>query len=306
MPALRLIVASGTGQRRLLEETVCELEKKGYILSGRQEGGEWCSLLSDNMSGGLFDENRLIVVDAAAQLGPLPEGLTSMVEPESPVMIVLVYDADPSKLIPKEIQKKCRILKPEEYPRWARERQLWVSSLAQKMHVNIDKDGVALIVELLDDPEEIRGQLFSLSMMKKNSVVTAADVDAMCLDDGSRNLLRLLDGLCLKESTVVLKSLYAISKNGELIPLISALHNRMRLAWYASENSRCGALFANALGARDYAWKMACGAAKRYGAKALSTFVTGLIRLNIDEKSGTSAGWNGLETLIISLLSGSK
>ena len=181
-----------------------------------------------------------------------------------------------------------------------------VSSLAQKMHVNIDKDGVALIVELLDDPEEIRGQLFSLSMMKKNSVVTAADVDAMCLDDGSRNLLRLLDGLCLKESTVVLKSLYAISKNGELIPLISALHNRMRLAWYASENSRCGALFANALGARDYAWKMACGAAKRYGTKALSTFVTGLIRLNIDEKSGTSAGWNGLETLIISLLSGSK
>lgn len=96
-------------------------------------------------------------------------------------------------------------------------------------------------------------------------MVTAADVDAMCLDDGSRNLLRLLDGLCLKESTVVLKSLYAISKNGELIPLISALHNRM--AWPGTHRRIPAAALcsANALGARDYAWKICHGCGYRSG-----------------------------------------
>ena len=62
MPALLLIAASGTAQRRLLEETAAELEKKGYVAAGKQEGGEWSSLLSDNMTGGLFDESRFIIV----------------------------------------------------------------------------------------------------------------------------------------------------------------------------------------------------------------------------------------------------
>jgi hypothetical protein len=70
MPSLLLISASGTAQRRLLEETVADFEKKGHVISGRQEGGEWSPLLSDNLSGGLFDEKRLIVVESASLLGP--------------------------------------------------------------------------------------------------------------------------------------------------------------------------------------------------------------------------------------------
>ena len=58
MPQLLLIAASGTAQRRLLEETAAALEKEGYTAAGKQEGGEWNSLLSDNMTGGLFDEKR--------------------------------------------------------------------------------------------------------------------------------------------------------------------------------------------------------------------------------------------------------
>ena len=79
MPGLRLIVASGTGQRRLLEETTAELKKQGYETAARQEGGEWVPLLSENMSGGLFDEKRLVIVDSAALLGPMPESLGSMI-----------------------------------------------------------------------------------------------------------------------------------------------------------------------------------------------------------------------------------
>lgn len=302
MPALHLIVASGTSQRRLLQETVLKFEKKGYVLGSSQEGGEWATILSDNMSAGLFDEKKLVVIDSALIMGAMPEKLTSMVEVDSSVIIILVYDSDPSKLIPKEVLRKCTVLKPAEFPRWAREREIWVANLAKTMNVSINRDGISLIVEMLEDPEEVRGQLISLSILKKQSEISAKDVEDLCFDDGSRNLLKLLDGLCKGEKVISLKSLHAIAKSGDLIPLVSALHNRMRLAWYTASNPKNGALFAKALGARNYAWRMAGMAARRYSSKNIAIFVTGLIRLNIEEKSGTGAGWASLETLIISLL----
>lgn len=303
MPKLRLIVASGTGQRRLLEETVKECEKKGYVQGGRQEGGEWSSLLADNLSGGLFDENRLIIVESAALLGPMPENCGAMVERESDTIILLVYDADPSKLFPKEVFQKCEVLKAEEYPRWPRERQNWVSALAQKMNVTIDRDAVAMLVELLEDPEEIRGQLLSLSMLSRQGGVTKEDVEELCLDDGSRNLLKLLDSLCNGDGVTAVRSLREIAKHGDLFPLLSALHNRMRLAAYAAAYPHNGAAFAKALGARDYAWRMAGQAARKYGPQALSDFVKGLILINVEEKSGRGAGWFSLELLILELTS---
>lgn len=303
MPDLRLIVASGTAQRRVLEETTAILEQKGYVLSGRQEGGEWISLLSENMSSGLFDENRFVVVDSAILLGAMPENLISMVEPESPVVILLVYDDEPVKLIPGEILKKCGIVRAEVFPRWPRERQEWVAALAGKMNLPIDREAVSLIVELLDDPEEIRSQLYSLSLLRRNAPVKKNDVEGLCLDDGSGNLLKLLDSLCGGDAVGAVRALRAISGRGELFPLISALHNRMRLALYAAEYQRDGAKFAKALGARDYAWRQAGGAARRYGAAALLNFVVGLIKINIEEKSGRGAGWFSLELLVTELLS---
>ena len=198
MPQLLLIAASGTAQRRLLEETAAALEKEGYTAAGKQEGGEWNSLLSDNMTGGLFDEKRFVVVESAFTMGPFPEKLASVVVPQSDVILLLVYESDakaqPSKFIPKDVLSKCRVVKPVEFPRWPRERQAWVTRLAGELEAPLTAQGAAMIVELLDDPEEIRAQLKSLKLLKKNGAIDAADVRQMCLDDGSRNLLRLLDG----------------------------------------------------------------------------------------------------------------
>lgn len=302
MPSLLLISASGTAQRRLLEETVADLEKKGYLISGRQEGGEWCSLLSDNLSGGLFEEQRIVIVDSASLLGPFPEMLDPMVEPDSPVILLLVYDSDPAKVFPQRTIDKCRVIKAEPFPRWPRERMMWTIALAKEMRIRIDHQAAAMIIELTEDPEEIRKQLSSLSMLKRRGSINSSDVENMCLDDGTRNLLKLLDGLCSGDQVLTLKSLHSISKNGELIPLVSALHNRMRLAWYASMHPKEASLFAQSLGAKNYAWNMAANAAKRYGRDPICRFVMGLIRINIDEKSGTGSGWSGLETLVIELI----
>ena len=304
MPELRLVVASGTAQRRLLEETTKELEKNGYVLSARQEGGEWQPLLADNMSGGLFDENRYIVIEAAENLGALPEQFSAMLQPNASVVIVLVYETEPTKLIPKDILKGCKILKPEPYPRWQNERQTWVSNLAKSMNVKLANDALALIVELVEDPEEIRGQLVTLSALKGDRVVSVQDVEGFCLDDGSKNLLRLLDGTCNADFVTAMKSLEAMKKtaqSGDLIRLTSSLHNRFRLAMYSAIFPRVAMNFKNALGAKDYAWRLAQNAARNFGAVAIFRFVVGIIRLNIGEKSGTSNGWCELEFLLAEL-----
>lgn len=304
MPELRLVVASGTSQRRLLEETTKELEKNGYVMSARQEGGEWQPLLADNMSGGLFDENRYIVIEDAESLGALPEQFSVMVQKDSSVVIVLVYESEPTKLIPKEILKDCKILKPAAYPRWPRERQQWVSNLARSMNVNLANDAAALIVELVEDPEEIRGQLITLSALKGNKIVSIDDVEGFCLDDGSKDLLRLLDGICNGDYVAAMKSLAAMKKtaqSGDLIKLTSALHNRFRLALYGAVAPKFANNFKNALGARDYAWRLAQNAARHFGAAAIFRFVLGIIKLNIGEKSGTSNGWHELEFLVAEL-----
>ena len=309
MPQLLLIAASGTAQRRLLEETAASLEKKGYTAAGRQEGGEWNSLLSDNMTGGLFDENRYIIIESAPLLGPFPEKLSELAVNAASVVIVLVYESDaknsPAKFIPKSVISKCMLLKPAEFPRWPRERQSWTMKLAKELGVDLAPDGAAMLVELLEDPEEIRSQLKSLGLFRKGVTAGAADVEQLCLDDGSRNLLKFLDGICAGDYKNVLYSLRALERGGELIPLLVPLHNRMRLAWYAGAG-RDAPLFAKALGAKDYAWKMARQADRKYGHAAVTEFLCALIRMNVEERSGAGAGWNGLEAAVIELLSAAK
>ena len=306
MPELLMIAASGTAQRRLLEETAAELEKKGYAAAGKTEGGEWRSLLSDNMTGGLFDENRYIVVESAALLDKFPPALSSLAEKNSSVLIVLVYESkkECEKFVPKNVLSQCKIIEPAEFPKWANKRIPWVINTAKSLGIPFTSDGAAMIVELLDDPEEIRAQIKSLGMLKSGSPVSADDVRELCLDDGSKTLLRLLDGLCNGDCSGVLKSLHTMAKNSDIIPALVPIQNRMRLAWYASLG-KDALLFKNALAAGDYAWRMASGAAKKYGRAALTDFMAAIIKINIDERSGVGESWPGLETAVITLMASS-
>ena len=273
-----------------------QILEKGHVISGRQEGGEWSPLLSDNLSGGLFDEKRLIVVESASLLGPFPENLDAMVEADSSVVILLIYESDPVKIFPPDTFKKCTVLKAAPFPRWPRERMMWTLELAGKMGIKIDRDAVSLIIELTEDPEEIRRQLISLSMLKKGGTVTS-DVESMCLTTGPK-LLKLRWPM-LRRSCQNDQEPKRYFQNGDLIPRLCHTQ-QMRLAWYASMHPG-RERFAQALGAKNYAWTMAGNAARSSWAAAIGRFILGLIKINIDEKSGTGSGWAGLETLVIEL-----
>lgn len=305
MPALVMIAASGTAQRRLIHDVSAELEKREFSAAGKSEGGEWNYLLSDNMSGGLFDDKSYIIVESAQELGPFPPALALMAESEetASTVLLLVYDDDAkqAKIFPKELLPKIRVVKPPKFPVWPRERQLWTLNLAKELGANMQPEAAAVIVELMEDPEEIRSQITNLKLLKAGSAITPDDVFQMCIDDGSRNILRLIDGLCSGNFPEVFTCLKAIAKNGEVIPSLVPIHNRMRLAWYAGLN--CAA-FKNALApSKDYAWKMGLAAHRKYGHKKISAFMADILRINIDERSGTGSGWCGLEMAIIKLMS---
>ena len=315
MPHLHLLIAAGTAQRRLVASELEKLTKKGYTLSSRQDGGEWGRLLTENSGGGLFSEKSVVVVEEAEKLGPLPEQLVPLLEAgDSSVIILAVCKSETPALVPKTHLGSCTVTKASEPSPWSRERDDIVNGAAKKHGVTVARDALMLLKELFEDCGELEGEteklaLFCLHRKKTDpraaSGITAADVESLCLSDGSRSLLKLLDGLCSGKYAECLVSLEYL-KEGELLPLVSALYNRFRLAFYAAAFPVERELFSKALGARDYAMRMADGAARLYGKVRLMNFLVGLMRINANEKSGMGASWHDLDILVTDLLSGAS
>ncbi|MDR3354734.1 MAG: hypothetical protein LBO21_06820, partial [Synergistaceae bacterium] len=128
MPHLRLLIAPGTVRKRLLDSTLDDLAKKGYGDMRRQEGGDWHSLMTDNMGIGLFDERSVVVVDDAAKLGPLPNGLAPLLSPpDAGCIILLLCESETPAIIPKAHMGKCSVLKAAEPSPWSKERDSMIA-----------------------------------------------------------------------------------------------------------------------------------------------------------------------------------
>ena len=162
--------------------------------------------------------------------------------------------------------------------------------------------------ELFEDMGELASEsekVASFCSILRHREISASAVGDYCLSDGSRSLLKFLDALCAARGTDSMEALSELALHSDMTPLLSALHNRFRIAMYFALFPAERAVFSRALGARDYAARQAEAAAKKYGAGRLRDFVTGLIRMTSNERSGQSAGWYDLEVLVIGLLSGS-
>ncbi|MDR1944291.1 MAG: hypothetical protein LBQ19_05665 [Synergistaceae bacterium] len=307
MPHLHLIVGTGTAQRRLLSSALDTLKKKGYETDLRREGGEWRSLLTENRGGGLFGDRSVIVIDDAEKLGLMPENLAPLLESDgAAVEILLVLKSETPAIIPKDLLARCSRSKAEEPSPWSKERDEVIRSESRKFGVTISQEALSLLKELFEDSGELAGETAKLAnfcAVSGNREISREDVEKLCLTDGGRNMLKLLDGICKGRALESLACLEGLSANSELLPIIGALHNRFRLALYASFFPRERDALARALGARDYAARMAGQAASLYGSVKLLDFVTGLIRINMNEKSGAGASWRDLNVLIIDLMS---
>ena len=308
MPHLRLLIASGTARKRLLDSAVDDLAKEGCGDLRRQDGGDWHSLMTDNMGISLFGERGVVIVDDAAKLGPFPDSLAPLLSPpDSGSVILLMCESETPALIPKALMGKCSALKASEPSPWSRERDNMITDGARRNGLSIRRGAIMLIKELYEDSGEMASETEKLAVfckMRGRGEITVQDVQSLCMSDGSRGMLKLLDGICRGAHTDVLRALDVLSRGSDLLPMLSAIHNRIRLALYIAAFPMEKEAFARALGARDYAARMAETAAGIYGRDKLVKFTAGLIRINYNEKSGLGSSWRDLSLLVINLLSG--
>lgn len=294
--------------RRLLAEVTAGLKAKGYGDVRRQEASDWGTLLTENSCRGLFEDNSLVIVEEAEKLGPLPEKFVPMLEgSDASAYIVLACKSESAATIPKKLADKCSFSKNATPPPWSRERDELILGIARSHGVGVSRSAVTLMKELFEDMGELASEAekaaaFCSILGRKE--ISPSDVGDYCLSDGSRSLLKFLDSLCAARGADSTEALSELSLRSDLTPLLSALHNRFRIAMYFALYPAQRAVFSRALGARDYAARQAETAAKKYGAERLKNFVTGLIRMTSNERSGQSAGWLDLEVLVIDLLSG--
>lgn len=320
MPHVIAISASGSAQRRLAERTMKDLATRGYTDVRRQEGGSWVELLSENMGGGLFDERSVIVIEEAEKLGEMPERCGDMLEgPDAAVVIVLICRPGRAKSdddddaggkgglpIPKALLPKCIVLKAAgDPPPWSRERDEAVAEAARDAGAGVDAAAVSLLKEMFEDMSELASETEKVAtacVTEGRTRITVGDVESLCMSDGARGLLRFLDSLCAVRPLDVMIALADLRRGSELLPLLSALHNRLRLAYYAAAYPKERSAFFRALGARDYAARQAEAAARSYGRAALHRAVCAVIEINANEKSGRGAGWSDLEIAATELL----
>ncbi|MCL2684290.1 MAG: hypothetical protein FWE55_03505 [Synergistaceae bacterium] len=307
MPHLHIISGTGAAVRRLLGEEKAKLENDGYEDVGSTEAGDWVTLLSENSGRGLWSDKSAVIVEEAERLGPLPGRLAPMLEgPGADNVILLVCKPDVS-VVPKECAGCCTFSRVSSPPPWSKERDEIIYSEAKKFGVGISRRSVSMLKEMFEDIGELAaetGMIARVCSLRKTGEITAAHVEELCLSDGSRNMLKLLDGLCAGNCGDCMASLEDLSRRSEFQPLIAALHNRFRLAMYLAmfRGERAGVV--RALGARDYAVRNAETAAKTYGAERLKKFVTGLVRITASDRAGRGADWRDLSLLVIELLSG--
>jgi len=307
VPHLIVAGAAGTTQRRLVSETVSKEREKGYPLAARKEGGEWKDLLSAENCGGLFDSRRLVLVEEAQQLGKFPAGLESLLEnPSSATHILLVYEEDPKAVFPKEIHPRITWLKGEDVPRFGMARRRWAEKRALEKGVRLSADALNLLLESVEDPEELVSELAKLATVADSRPIEAEEVRSLCFDEGEKALLSLLDGLCEADRRKVTAALPHV-KRRDLIPVLAALHNRFRLAFYRSafKTPRFQKTVGEALKARPYQERQAAEAARHHSREGMALFLKRLCGINMGEKTGNRNGWMELELAILDLLDSS-
>jgi len=305
VPSLFLICAKEPAKSRLLEEALRELSEEGFAVAARSEQSDWWELFSTATTGGLFEEKNVYVVDSPEAMGPLPSPLALQVEKKewASTIILLLYEGDAGKYIPREVVKLATIKKPDKVPHWTSGRIEWIKGLTKKTGVKWEDKAISLLEEWIEDPEEIKSEIDKLATLANEGFVTEYLVKDLCVDEGGKAFLNLLDGLCEGKTGLVMRSLARIKKESDVLPVVSGLHRRMRLAMYLVDyQGEKKEEVLSTFGAKPYQAQKALLASRIYNAKALRCFVSEMIKASCMNKSLSAGAWEVVEMAILALL----
>ena len=301
-------IAYSEAQRRQLAETLDALAKKGWPLSAKheaQEFGTWPDMFSSITQPGLFAQRETIVIEEAETLDAFPDSLTELLEDDNAdTQLILVFSTDTKTL--KSIADKITVIKPEaQIPPW--KRKDWLLSLAKSGKLKLSADAAQLLADSIESQEELRSELHKLGLYAMNREITVADVEALSFNEGGKSQLTFLDGVCDNKPHDVAKALNFLRLEDSILPILTAITNRLRPALIISrfpESYHTDALKAidNDPVKKKYAVTKSRNALKNYGADRIKRFMIEAARLSFLEKTSRAETWEGFELIIWELM----
>ena len=300
MPALVLITAPAGAHPRLRAETLSRLKKNGYALERRLETAAWADLFEEALTPSLFSSQRIFEVDDGKSLGHLPEKFVKNVEKGDAESVFLIFS---EKTLQKELgaaYKMAELVPYESAPYWPSQRAGWLQKLAREKGWSLDPGAASLLAEWIEDEEELRSELEKLGQAAPKGRITAALVNSLSIDEGGKGMLNLLDAVAKADVPETLKSLALLREEGELIPILAAVHKRVRGACLIG---LLGDEAASAIHLTAFQTKTAKAMVRLYGPQLLALVLGELIRLSWSERNGDGEGWEGLEKLLLAAMS---
>jgi len=306
VPALLVLSASPSSRREILIETTHELIGKGFTLTNKTEGGEWDVIFPSLLTPGLFEGKSIWLVEDAENMGAMPEKFSSLLEPldSARSVLCLVYGSSPSKFLSKEILRSARLVKEKKPPRWDSEKKQMLKELAREVGVHITGQALSLLVELFQDPSELKNEFSKLTSVSESKDISEEKVRKYCLDEGTGSLYRFLDGIYDRNIPLVVDSLRRLELNQtELLYVLSALYNKLRLASYLCiYGSECSRTLVDLHGIKPYQLTQAKRILSRYPPSRIISTAFKCIAMSYSEKGVSSRGWRGFEILILKFL----
>ena len=273
-----------------------ELRGKGFETFERFSGESWQDLFGVLNTGGLFEEKRAFVVEGADQLGPFPEGaLDGLLRSGQSTVCLLVSRRKSHRLNPSR-----RIFSPPEAAKCLSGPDRLQCERSQG--TRIKTQGAFSLVEC--EARRNDSELEKLGRASGGEQVGPELVESLVVDEGGKQMLALLDGLCQGDTASVLRVLSYLRRREEPLKIISALHKRMRIAMYLYGASQpLAQAVESALEIKPYQGRLARKAVSIYPKTAIRDFVLAMARESAAGKSGLGRGWDGLELEILRLLS---
>ncbi len=299
MPHLVIVSAAESSQRRLLSEAVSDCRSRGYEVREGQVWSNWSELLSDSMSTGLFSSKIARIVEDPASLGAFPQPYVGSLDgPDSDVRLILVYGGNHKKFLCKEVVASSTLMEGETIPFWPSKRISWLMGKASSCGIDLSYDGASTMVEWIEDGEELLSVLNTLGRIADGAPVDLPMVKDMVLNQQGRAMLTLLDGFCSRRAGMCIQSLRELGDTGELIPVLSALHKRIRFSFFLRKYGKDNGV-EKAMGMTPYQARQAWEGAGLYELSELCDLMAGVICLSMAERSGAGEGWIGLERLLL-------
>ena len=130
------------------------------------------------------------------------------------------------------------------------------------------------------------------------AAVDEKTVRKLSFDEGRSGMLAFLDGFCRGNASAVFSNLERMKKEESVLPLLTALYNRIRPALYlALYPGKRGEWVKLVLQIKEYPRTKSREDLRHYPKEALSDLASGLLALSWKEKTSAAEGWFGFAAL---------